>query len=404
MKKLNWLLLLLTITMISCGDNDEKKEDDPTDENAVLKTAVLENYADIAYENYLDAYNEAENLNTAIKTFLADPTSTTKFEATKKAWRAAREPYGQSEAFRFANGPIDDEDGPEGWLNAWPLDEVYIDYVRDNATSGIINDSINYPNITKELLVDLNEKGGDANISIGYHAIEFLLWGQDAITPTNEISAGTRPNTDYVVGAGGTANNQARRAAYLQACADLLVDHLKLVVDAWNPSKSSNYRSSFLIMDSDKNLANILTSIGVLSKAELAGERVITAYTNESQEDEHSCFSDNTHRDLRLNAQGCANVYLGTYTTVGGSVISGSSIADLVKKVDAAEAEVVQKKLDLALTEVKATGIPFDYAISQASGQRQGILDAAVALQNLGDEFVKAGEVLGLTVTADFDE
>lgn len=404
MKKLNWLLLLLTITMISCGDNDEKKEDDPTDENAVLKTAVLENYADIAYENYLDAYNEAENLNTAIKTFLADPTSTTKFEATKKAWRAAREPYGQSEAFRFANGPIDDENGPEGWLNAWPLDEVYIDYVRDNATSGIINDSINYPNITKELLVDLNEKGGDANISIGYHAIEFLLWGQDAITPTNEISAGTRPNTDYVVGAGGTANNQARRAAYLQACADLLVDHLKLVVDAWSPSRSSNYRSSFLAMDSDKNLANILTSIGVLSKAELAGERVITAYTNESQEDEHSCFSDNTHRDLRLNAQGCANVYLGTYTTVGGNVISGSSIADLVKKVDAAQAEAVQKKLDLALTDVESTGIPFDYAISQASGQRQGIFAAAVALQNLGDEFAKAGEVLGLTVTADFDE
>ncbi len=401
MKNYTWLLLLLSLALVSCGDDEDKKEDNPNDENAALKTAIFENYADIAYENYLDSYNEAVELNSAIKLFLAEPTSTSKFEATKKAWRAAREPYGQTEAFRFANGPIDDEDGPEGLLNAWPLDEAYIDYVRDDADAGIINDPVTFPSLTKELLIELNEAGKDDNISMGYHAIEFLLWGQDKETPTATINTGSRPNTDYVEG--GTAANQMRRGAYLQACADLLVEHLKLMVEAWSPSNGGNYRSAFLTKDAEQNLVNMFTSISILSKSELAGERIFVAYNNESQEDEHSCFSDNTHRDIRLNAQGISNVYLGKYTKVNGKTISGKSLADLVAAVDPTLAAEVKTQLESTLAKVEATGTPFDYAVTPSSGLRSTIYDAAVSLQKLGNEFAKAGDELDLTVTADFE-
>ena len=50
--------------------------------------------------------------------------------------------YSPTEVFRFYGGPIDDDNGPEGLLNAWPLDEVFIDYVLGNPDAGIINDPL----------------------------------------------------------------------------------------------------------------------------------------------------------------------------------------------------------------------------------------------------------------------
>ena len=73
-------------------------------------------------------------------------------------------------------------DGPEGLINAWPLDEAYIDYVEGDPAAGVVNDPDTYPTIDAELLTSLNEQGGEANISTGWHAIEFLLWGQDLST------------------------------------------------------------------------------------------------------------------------------------------------------------------------------------------------------------------------------
>lgn len=384
----------------SACKNDDIEEGTLVDSDAVLKTAIVVNYVDVVYASYEDSYNEAVKLQNAITVFLANPESETNFEAAKQAWLNAREPYGQTEAFRFSNGPIDDEDGPEGWLNAWPLDEAYIDYVTGDATAGIINDPINYPSISKTLLVSLNENGKDDNISVGYHAIEFLLWGQDAEIPTPERNKGLRPRTDFIKD--GTATNQERRAEYLKVCAELLVDHLKLMVDEWKPSGA--YRTAILNKPSDEVLANMISSIGILSKAELAGERIFVAYNNESQEDEHSCFSDNTHRDIILNAQGISNVYKGEYTRVNGSVVSGASLSQLVTLKQPALGAEITSLLANVLAKTKNIGEPFDYAITPASGKRQGVYDAAVILQLLGTKFTQAGSALGLTVTADFKE
>ncbi|MCB0226566.1 MAG: iron-regulated protein, partial [Anaerolineae bacterium] len=190
--------------MVACGSaapSVETPAEEPTAAPAAgaaetadldaLKTEAVETYANIVFANYEDAYNSAVELQDKIDAFVADPTAET-MQAAKEAWLAAREPYGQTEAFRFYGGPIDDEDGPEGLINAWPLDEVYIDYVDGEETSGIINDVETYPTIDKELLISLNEVGAEENISTGFHAIEFLLWGQDL----SSDGAGNRPYTD----------------------------------------------------------------------------------------------------------------------------------------------------------------------------------------------------------------
>ncbi len=378
------LIIICTITLISCSDD----ETTAVVTTPINKSGVIENYANMVYKNYQDAQADAESLKTAINTFVATPTDAN-FIAAKTTWKTARESYGTTEAFRFANGPIDiDDNAPEGLLNSWPLDENYIDYVDGAANSGIINDVVTYPIITKSVLEGLNTEGGDANVSVGYHAIEFLLWGQDLTAPS-VMQAGQRPYTDFVDG--GTAANQGRRRDYLAACADLLIDHLQLMIDEWKPT--GNYRTTFLAENPDTVLKNILGAIATLSKSELAGERMFVAYTNQNQEDEHSCFSDNTHRDIRLNLQGIANVYRGSYSTV-----SGISLEDIIISTNPTLGAQITAALVLAETSVEATATPFDYAITDA-GQRPLVANAITELQALGDKFVEGGVALGINIT-----
>jgi putative iron-regulated protein len=378
------LAIICSLTIISCSDDDST-----TNASALDKSGVITNYANLVYKNYQDAHTDAQSLKIAIDAFVANPTAVN-FTTAKEAWLTARESYGTTEAFRFANGPIDiDDNAPEGLLNSWPLDENYIDYVDGAANSGIINDDTTHPTITKTVLEGLNTaEGNDANVSVGYHAIEFLLWGQDLTMPS-VLQAGQRPYTDYVDG--GTASNQDRRRAYLAACADLLTDHLQLMLDEWKPS--GDYRATFLALNEDAALKNMLGAIATLSKSELAGERIFVAYSNQDQEDEHSCFSDNTHRDIRLNLAGIANVYRGSYSTV-----SGISLEDIITTKSPTLGAEISAALTMAEANVDATATPFDYAITN-SGERPHVATAVTSLQTLGDKFVEGGVALGINVT-----
>ncbi|MBL4669240.1 MAG: hypothetical protein JKY30_08260 [Flavobacteriales bacterium] len=397
--KVSSLLLVGVIVAIGC-----KKDKDPPaplttgtiDQYATIKTAIKENYANIVYANYQDSYDKAVLLKTALVTFTNAPSAST-LSTAKQAWLDAREPYGQTEAFRFASGPIDDVDGPEGALNAWPLDEGYIDYISGMANSGIINDIVTYPTISGSVLEGLNEQGGEANISIGYHAIEFLLWGQDDVNTALQ-TPGNRPFTDFVVGGG--PGNEDRRKDYLNAVAELLVDHLDLMVSEWEPNNSSNYRTAFLALPNNTVLEYILTAIGTLSKSELAGERMFTALSNQDQEDEHSCFSDNTHRDIILNAQGIRNVYLGSYTRTDASIVSGTSIKDLINQVNSTLEGELTILSAASITLNNAIPVPFDYALTQESVGGSGpVMNAIYNLQYQGDKISEVATALGLTIS-----
>ena len=150
----------------------------PGPDIAQLKTDVVAHYADGVYALYRKSLASASVMDTAIDRFIAAPAPAT-LEAAKRAWLVARDDYGPTEAFRFYGGPIDnEEDGPEGLLNAWPMDEAYIDYVEGDPAAGIINNPETYPVIDAALIESLNEAGGEENVSTGWHAIEFLLWGR----------------------------------------------------------------------------------------------------------------------------------------------------------------------------------------------------------------------------------
>lgn len=379
------------LAVMGCSDDNQE----PINNSVVTKRQIVENYATLVYENYTQAYNDAVVLKTAITTFTTTPTDAN-FTAAKDKWLLARESYGTTEAFRFANGPIDSETAdfaPEGLLNAWPLDENYIDYVDDNGTpttGGIINRADLYPTITKDLLVSLNEDGGEKNISTGYHAIEFLLWGQDLTAPSANLP-GQRPFTDFVDG--GTALNQDRRRAYLNACADLLVEHLNYLVEQWQVG--GDYRTEFLGLGDDVALKNIYLGITTLITAELPVERMEVALNNADQEDEHSCFSDNTHRDIFLNMQGVINVYEGKF-----GATEGASLQALINVIDPVVGAQTNAAIQAAKTKVAAMKTPFDEAISGGPTSEEGIKvqAAATQLNDLGGYLLAGASKLGINV------
>ncbi|NRT11211.1 imelysin family protein [Flavobacterium sp. 14A] len=379
------LVLFLGTLAIACSSNDNA-----TDTVAsVTKKEVVATYADIAYANYKKAYDDAVILETAITTFTTSP-SQANFDNAKNKWKESRESYGTTEAFRFANGPIDDANGPESMLNAWPLDGAYIDYVDGASSAGIINNPLLFPLITKAVLEAENENGGEKNISVGYHAIEFLLWGQDLTAPS-EKKAGLRPFTDYTIG--GTAAYQTRRATYLNVCADLLTDHLEYMVNQWKVG--GPYRTTFLALSEDVAIKNMYLGITTLVSAELPVERMYVALGNADQEDEHSCFSDNTHRDIALNLQGVLNVYQGSYGT-----IDGPSLEDLVKQANTTTYNETATSANDALSKVAAIITPFDLAISGGLDSVEGakVNAAVIQLKNLGANLLAGASKLGITV------
>jgi putative iron-regulated protein len=378
------VMLVAALALAACGDDDGGADDN-------LKQDAIEQYAAGVYGSYSASLASARELDTAVDAFVADPTDVT-LQAAKDAWLTARDDYGPTEAFRFYGGPIDDaETGPEGLINAWPLDEAYIDYVDGDESAGVINDPDTYPTIDADLVTSLNEQGGEANISTGWHAIEFLLWGQDLTAD----APGERPVTDYT-----TADNADRRAQYLTVVSDLLISHLEGLVEAWAPD-AENYRAEFVAGDPDEALTDIITGIGALSKGELAGERMTVAYTNRSQEDEHSCFSDNTTADIVGNATGIERVLTGEYPDTD----AGPGLYDLFAASDEELTDRLRGEVDSAMAAVEAIPAPFDSHLADGVPDddpgRASVLTAIEALEVQADTIVAVADTLGISVSTE---
>lgn len=355
---------------------------------AATPATVAAHYAVLVQANYEDSLAGARELQKAVANFITAP-STEGLATARKAWLTAREFYGQTEAFRFYGGPIDDEKGPEGRINAWPMDESYVDGVEGRPHAGLVNNR-KQP-LTRKALMALNERGGEENIATGWHAIEFMLWGQDR----SETGPGDRSADDFI---DGRKPNADRRRQYLRLITELLVDDLASVAQAWAPGVKTNYRARFE-RGGNESLRKMLVGLGSLSRGELAGERLEVALASQDQEDEHSCFSDNTHRDAVNNAKGLQNVWLGRYSRADGSVVQGASLRDLVALKDAALAEKTTQQIGNSVLAAEAIQAPFDREIvggANAPG-RLRVQKVVASLTQQSKDLVEAANALGIT-------
>ena len=378
------VLALASLTAASLPAHAQTAAPAPAAAAAVDHKAVALHYAALVHAGYSDTLAAARDLQAAIAEFTKAP-SADGLNKARKAWLDAREFYGQTEAFRFYGGPIDDDKGPEGQINAWPLDEAYVDYVTGKPKAGMVNNP--KFKITKAALVKANERGGEENISAGWHAIEFLLWGQDQ----SETGPGNRSFEDYVAGKG---QNAERRAQYLTTATELLVDDLSDMVAAWAPGKK-NYRAKFE-QGGKESVRKIIVGLGSLSRGELSGERMEVALNSQDQEDEHSCFSDNTHRDVVNNAKGIQNVWTGEFKRRDGSVLKGPALRDLVAAKNPALADKVTAQIGTSVQSAEAIPAPFDRAIVKGSAGRPVIEKTVASLVSQSKLLVESASAVGI--------
>jgi putative iron-regulated protein len=365
----------------------------------VTAAAVVENYANIAEAGYLDAHTSAVALQTKIKDLIAAPSDATML-AAREAWKAARVPYMQTEVFRFGNSIVDDW---EGKVNAWPLDEGLIDYVSGaygadspenemyaanviaNPSLKIAGKQVDAAQITAKLLSEtLNEAGGvESNVATGYHAIEFLLWGQDL--NGTKAGAGARPASDYDV-KNCSHGNCDRRGQYLTVVTQLLTDDLDWMAKQW--SKNGAARAAVAKSPGSVGLTAIFTGLGSLSRGELAGDRMQVGLLVHDPEEEHDCFSDNTHNSHYYDTVGMQNVYLGHYKRLDGSMVSGPGIGEFLRAKSADADQRIVKALDATLAKMTVlveranAGEAYDMMIGE------GNLDGNAAVQSAIDALV----------------
>ena len=345
---------------------------------------VTQTYVAIAQSAYEDSLVSARAMRQAISAFLEAPSDAT-LERARSAWVEARVPYQQTEVYRFGNAVVDEW---EGKVNAWPLDEGLIDYVDTewygsqseentfyaaniiaNPMLTVAGRTIDATTIDAGLLRSLHEVDEvEANVSTGYHAIEFLLWGQD-LNGTGP-GAGRRPFTDFVTGADCTGGNCDRRGAYLMAATDLLIADLEDIVAAWGPDGAAT--TALEGLSATGRVAVMLTGMGSLSYGELAGERMQLGLMLHDPEEEHDCFSDNTHNSHYDDARGIHNVYHGRYRRIDGSVVEGPSLAGLVRSAAADLDAEMRARLDAtaaAMQRMKDTADSGAMAYDQMLGE-----------------------------------
>lgn len=392
--------VVLPIFMLSgCSDSKTQVADDKalkiSEEQA---RAIVGQYADVALATYEDGLSTAKELHKAAELLVTRPSIRT-LENARKAWVAARVPYMQSEVFRFGNPVVDDW---EGELNAWPLDEGLIDYVDTSsyghemgnagATANIVSNSslqvgsekLDTSMLSTDLLSSLNELGGsEANVATGYHAVEFLLWGQDL--NGSGPGAGERPFTDYAKGPDCTNGHCERRGEYLLTATSLLVKDLEYMVGQWQPETEGNYRQTLMAESVSQGLRKMLFGMGSLALGELAGERMKVALEANSTEDEQDCFSDNTHNSHFYNAQGIRNVYTGTYARINGSEVSGPSLSSWLSSANPELFSSAQVSFDAtrdalqSMVDSAEGGVAFDQMIASDNEEGNAIVQAAIS-------------------------
>ena len=370
---------------------------------------ILVNYSNIAEAKYKDALTLAKKMHSSIEKFMND-TNESNFIEVKDSWLKARTIYQQTEVFRFGNPIVDDW---EGKVNAWPLDEGLIDYVDNTNYYPSENDFSNFNVIAnKKLKVEgelidasvinpkllsnkLHEIGGnEANVATGYHAIEFLLWGQDL--NGNESGSGNRPYTDFDLEA-CTNDNCDRRREYLVAASQLLIEDLQYIQSVWSPEGQARLD---LLNDQKNGLKRILIGMGSLSYGELAGERMKLGLMLHDPEEEHDCFSDNTHNSHYYNVVGINNVFLGKYKSLDGKVVSGPSISSLLSEVDNGLNKKTKKSIKNTLKSMKKIvksankGVTYDMLIAEGNEKGNKLI------QNAVDSLIKQSKNIELAAAA----
>ena len=406
------ILTIFTIAILVAGCVFDSRTPEEVSTSDTI-SAITATYVDIAYAAYDDSLTAAEALQVLVDAFIASPTEENLLLA-KAAYKELRVPYQQSEIMRFdsiitVGEDLDEDGGPasvdewEGQVNAWPLDENHIDSLI--AGSDDINIDL--------LLAQNGADDNDANVTTGIHAVEYMLWGTD-FNGTDE-GAGNRPASDYLNDGTCADSDCARRADYLKAAMDLLVDDLTDMTAEWSASAidtSGTLANNFV--NSPFAIDYIVGSMITMATDELASARMGSGLSLGDPEEEHDCFSDLSHLAIYHNFQGVKNAFYGIYQS-DNYTIEGSSIAALVRSKSESTFDMIDSAFDSIedkMNQILMAGerldntVKFDQIIGQPSNGVERIIaeEAVDELIALDAELEIMAEVLSLeNIDTEFD-
>ena len=350
----------------------------------------------LAHSQFVATLAQARLLGSAIDQLLLAPNQK-HLQQAQAAWKTAKRSYQLTEWTRFAETPIDwaalgaRPAGPELRINAWPLNEAVIDAVRGAPLAGLVH-RFEIP-MTRANILAQDQSTDEADVTTGWHAIEFLLWGQDF----NANGPGQRLATDFSELKSDHAEAKAnqRRRTYLKLLVELLIDDLTLLSSEWDPNFDESYVNKLQQLPAIEQLGRVLHGATTLLITEVHGQRLTVPLDSASQEDEHSCFSDFTLEDLKADLAGIRSVF---YTELKGA--PNSSLMALMRWKDPNLAQILQQKFDLATQALEKIPEPFDQMLLSApnSPARANAEAAATALQSLGVSMKAAAETLGIQI------
>ena len=337
---------------------------------------VLFHYTLLGYAMYSDAFSAVAELWKEIKVFDEAPSEPTFLQA-RHAWQTSRLAYDRTEVFRFPRSPIEEENLEE-LINAWDVQAGVVE-------ADIIGDPDAFPEISRQVLVQLSRSPEAPGVVTGWHVVEFLLWGPVG----TERDARLTKFTDD-----GLAD---RRRAFLRAAMDLLVFHIGRVRGDWEEENYDNFAGAFLMERQDVVLGAVFTGISTLTREVMAGERLRAPLADNDPAQLLSRYSDTTTDDLLANLEGLKSIYGGTYVTSHGRPVTGDGFKVLVASVDAALAEALDAALENATAKVEAIPRPLGIVLAEGDpAERATVIAAAEALEAVSDLTERAKVVLGV--------
>lgn len=315
-----------------------------------------------------DAIDKSAALSECIDDFLARPTDPG-LEKCRNAWLESHEAYLKGRFFaRLAAGQSDRAsavaDELEFAIDAWPIEEGYLDGLEAYPTSGIVNDltvPIDEASLRKQHgLTDRTE------VALGFHPLEFLLWRKRADDFLRATELTDEQRADGMTLADLPAD---RRRALVQLIARLLTHDIELEFEPLATPTPREYAE-------DMHSMNVRVVYGCSAAwRRLRGDLVL--YTAGGPEGRHSRFSGSSARDLRSRAEAVASLLLrpGRYI-------------DQLAPLDPALAERYEEEIAATLDALgKLPGTTSDRA---ASGPARTSIDRLIDTSSRFEQYTRA--------------
>ena len=374
------LVMMGLVAFTACSSSDDKKKDDPqpTPEVTIQDAeydAIINQYVD---QVVLPTYNDLKAKNSALYQAVVDfgdAPSNANFQAICDAWLVAREPWESSEAFLF--GPVADN-GLDPNMDSWPLDQEAIVKMLESQQWNDMEWTGDYDEDDDAIAAAQNVRG--------FHTLEFLAFRDGkARTLTDQATDDEAANAVY------NAANATAWAQYMRNTAQLLVDDVTTLCDAWNNGYADKFKShnggefTSGLSCIEQLIDGCIDIAGEVGQAKIGDpyDLYVSGKINEALYAVESWYSWHSRDDYTNNIYSIRNAYFGSRD---GSV-NKNSLSKLVAKYNAELDADVKAAITNAANAIQAIPQPFRNNIN--SKEAQAAMEACAELSDILEKELK---------------